>query len=171
MTVEPEPEDLSAFEKAFSNDYLNSDVCVGDMYATWSERDPKYFEPIAKPLMGMRCLRQDPWECTLSFICSQNNNIKRITQLVATIRNNFGQPILSETFAETQGGTSPPLHAFPTLAAFKKGASDAKLRELGFGYRAPYIVETLKTIESKGGESWLRGLRGKPLLEVRAELV
>ena len=42
---------------------------------------------------------------------------------------------------------------------------------MGFGYRAPYIVSTLKTIEEKGGESWIRGLREKPLTEVRSELI
>lgn len=79
MRVEPEPQDLDAFRKRFETEYLNSDVSVAELYTDWSERDPKYFGAIAKPLLGMRCLRQDPWECTLSFICSQNNNIKRIT--------------------------------------------------------------------------------------------
>jgi len=147
------------------DEYLNSKVSVADLYTDWSKRDPKYFEPIAKPLIGMRCLRQDPWECTISFICSQNNNIKRITQLVTAIRNNFGQPIPTST-AEVTG-----LYSFPTLTAFKAGASDQKLRELGFGYRAPYIVESLKTIERNGGETWIRGLRGKTLAEVRSKLI
>jgi N-glycosylase/DNA lyase len=52
------------------------------------------------------------------------------------------------------------LHAFPTLKAFKKKATEPLLRELGFGYRAPYIISSLNTIESKGGEKWLREMRG-----------
>ena len=44
------------------------------------------------------------------------------------------------------------------------------MRELGFGYRAPYIVSTLKTIDDKGGEEWIRSLRGCPLEKVREEL-
>ena len=137
MRVEPGPDDLEQFKTIFVDEYLNSKVNIEKLYAVWSKRDPKYFAPIAKPLVGVRCLRQDPWECTLSFICSQNNNIKRITQLVAAIRDNFGDPIPSQSFA-----TENP-HSFPSLAAFKKGASDAKLRALGFGYRAPYIMATL----------------------------
>lgn len=27
---------------------------------------------------GIRVVRQDPWECLVSFICSSNNNVKRI---------------------------------------------------------------------------------------------
>lgn len=164
VTVEPNPSDLAQFKKEFVTEYLNSDVKVADNYADWSRRDPKYFAPIAAPLLGMRCLRQDPWECTLSFICSQNNNIKRITQLVAAIRNNFGEPIPSDSFRDENP------HAFPSLASFKRTATDQKLRSLGFGYRAPYIIESLKKIEEKGGEAWIRGLRGQPLETVRVEL-
>ena len=162
VKVEPEPSDMAKFKREFVDEYLNASVNVAQMYTIWSKRCPKYFAPIAEPLLGMRCLRQDPWECTLSFICSQNNNIKRITQLVAAFRDNFGPRINAD------GGN---LHAFPTLAQLKRGATDAKLRELGFGYRAPYIVSTLQTIEERGGEDWIRGLRDKPLSEVRTELI
>ena len=84
---------------------------------------------------------------------------------MAAIRDNFGEPIPTTTLG-VEG-----LHAFPSLAAFKSGATDARLRSLGFGYRAPYIVESLKMIESKGGEDWLRGMRGKPVEEVRDQLI
>ena len=63
------------------------------------------------------------------------------------------------------------MHAFPTLKAFKKKATEPLLRELGFGYRAPYIISSLATIESKGGEDWLRSLRGQSLSDVRSELM
>jgi N-glycosylase/DNA lyase len=39
-----------------------------------------------------------------------------------------------------------------------------------FGYRAKYIVETVKSIEEKGGESWLIGLRGKDYKTINEEL-
>jgi N-glycosylase/DNA lyase len=84
-------QELEAFKQNFTKDYLNTEVNVEALYKVWSEKDPKYFAKI--PLKGIRCLRQDPWECTLSFICSQNNNIKRITQLVKTLRNTYGKPI------------------------------------------------------------------------------
>jgi N-glycosylase/DNA lyase len=52
-----------------------------------------------------------------------------------------------------------------------KTATEPQLRELGFGYRANFIAESIKMIEAKGGQTWLEGLRGKPLTEVREQLV
>jgi len=40
------------------------------LYELWSKKDPDYFGKISTQMQGMRCLRQDPWECTMSFICS-----------------------------------------------------------------------------------------------------
>ena len=78
-------------------------------------------------------MRQDPFECTISFILSSNNNIQRITQLVRKLRENFGQVITEEDYA------------FPTLAELEV-VTEPKLRELGLGYRAKYIVDSCKTI-------------------------
>ena len=39
---------------------------------------------------GMRVLRQDPWECTVAYICSANNNIRRIGRIVDMIATAFG---------------------------------------------------------------------------------
>jgi len=138
-------------------------VDVAALYKHWSERDVKYFGKVSDKLTGIRCLRQDPWECTLSFICSQNNNIKRITGLVRSIRNNFGSKICV-------GPDQTDIYAFPSFDAFKEKVTEQKLRELGFGYRAPYIVKSTKYIETKGGASWLDSLRGKPPSVVREEL-
>ena len=84
---------------------------------------------------------------------------------MAAIRNNFGEEIC------TDEDTKERYFAFPTLKQFKGKATDTMLRDLGFGYRAPYIISTLDTIEAKGGEAWLRNMRGKPLDEVRSELI
>lgn len=99
----------------------------------------------------------------MSFICSQNNNIKRIFSLVKTLRQTYGSKInCTSEHAEDQ-------FAFPTLAQMKK-ATDAELRALGFGYRAPYIIKSLDMIEEKGGEEFLLGLRQESLEKCREEL-
>ena|SRR2546421_7851153 len=61
--------------------YLSLDVSLPELYAHWSDVDP-HFKNTALRFAGVRILRQDPWECLVGFICSSNNNIARITQMV-----------------------------------------------------------------------------------------
>lgn len=57
----------------------------------------------------MRVLRQDPVECLLSFICTSNNHVARITTMIERLCQAFGQHLCSLD--------EQPFHAFPSLAA------------------------------------------------------
>ena len=61
--------------------YLSLDVSLPELYAHWCDVD-SHFKNTALRFAGVRILRQDPWECLIGFICSSNNNIARITQMV-----------------------------------------------------------------------------------------
>lgn len=50
------------------------------------------------------------------------------------------------------------LYTFPRLSALARLTED-QLREIGSGYRARYVTETVKILEKQGGESWLYSLR------------
>src|SRR4051812_12911863 len=65
-------------------DYFQLDVSLQDLYKDWSQADPNFAKK-APHLRGIRMLRQDPWENLICFICSSNNNIARITQMVCLI--------------------------------------------------------------------------------------
>jgi len=43
---------------------------------------------------AMRLLRQDPWECLISYVCSQNNSIDRISGIVDLLANCYGDPLV-----------------------------------------------------------------------------
>jgi N-glycosylase/DNA lyase len=45
------------------------------------------------------------------------------------------------------------------------------LKELGFGYRAKYIVGSARMVKEKGGENWLMGLRQLSKEEAKNELI
>lgn len=63
-------------------DYFQLDrVSLAGCYQKWSKVDPN-FSKKAIHFQGIRILRQDPWENLISFICSSNNNINRISQMV-----------------------------------------------------------------------------------------
>ena len=48
---------------------------------------------------------------------------------------------------------------------------EAKLRELGFGYRAKFISQSAKYIHEKCSSDWLNGLREIPYEEAKKELM
>jgi N-glycosylase/DNA lyase len=50
-------------------------------------------EVVTARLQGVRVVRQDPWECLISFICSSNNNIARITQMLDKLRRKYGHQL------------------------------------------------------------------------------
>lgn len=87
---------------------------------------------------GIRILRQDGWECLISFIISQNNNIPRIKKIIATLCRKYGERI--EFLGEEH-------YTFPSIEALSL-ASEAELFELRTGFRAKYIASACKSVAS-----------------------
>lgn len=88
---------------------------------------------------GLRILRQDPWECLISFICSANNNIPRIKTNVEDIAKTFGSKIPGSAFNR---------NAFPSPLELA-GVRETNLREIGLGFRAKYIVSVANRIAER----------------------
>ena len=85
---------------------------------------------------GLRVLNQPPWEALISFVLSANNNVSRIRALTDALCAAYGQ-------AWDCGGVT--LHSFPAperLAA----CTEAELRALKVGYRAPFLIETARRV-------------------------
>lgn len=143
----PDSDDL---EEALRS-YLQLDVSMQSLFTQWIQADSN-LQSAAHAKQGMRVLRQDPWECTISFICSQNNNIKRITKMLDSLRARFGQLIAHKYERDW--------FAFPSLTHLSQ-ASLSDLKGLGLGYRAEYVQKTCGQVRAKGGEEWLKGLRGQ----------
>lgn len=84
---------------------------------------------------GIRILNQQPYECLLSFIISQNNNIPRIKGIISR---------MSETYGTNLGEG----YAFPNLQQLNT-ASEEDLFALRMGFRARYIRDCLDKFVSK----------------------
>ena len=83
---------------------------------------------------GIRILKQDPWEITITFILSANNNIARISGSVARLAERYG-PFLG-TFQ------SRSYYGFPSVEILQKlEINDWKA--LGAGYRAGYLHQAV----------------------------
>ena len=61
--------------------YLNLGTNLTRLYEIWSLADSN-FKKRAPKFTGVRILRQNAWEALVGFICSSNNNIVRISQMV-----------------------------------------------------------------------------------------
>ncbi|KAJ1567886.1 hypothetical protein HK405_004411, partial [Cladochytrium tenue] len=149
-----------AAARAALSDYFRLHASATGMYADWVRRD-RNFRERAAGLDGVRLLRQPPVENLLSFICSSNNNIARITQMINKLRQTFGTPIATDISLSAVPGTtpSPQLYAFPSLAPLTAPDAEPRLRALGFGYRARFLAQTAAELVARGGEKYMLGLR------------
>lgn len=81
---------------------------------------------------GIRILNQEPFEMLISFIISANNHIPRIKAIIERLSSRYGK-------------NCGDYYAFPTVEELSV-ATVEELRELGCGYRAEYIVDTVKAV-------------------------
>lgn len=148
---------------SFLKSYFQLDEPLEELYSEWSGNCNRLAQ-IASCIQGVRIVDQDPWECLVSFICSSNNNIPRITKMLAAIRREYGDPLV--TFKEEDNEKEEVLYSFPSLKTLSAKATEDGLRKIGLGYRAKYLMETMETLESLGGEPYLQELRSisEPIL-------
>lgn len=130
--------------------YLNLEPDLDGLYSQWSGADLNFSKKAPK-FTGVRVLRQDAWEALIGFICSSNNNIARISQMVEKLCVHYGRLI-----GELDGLT---YHDFPTPSALTGNTVETHLRELGFGYRAKYIHQTARIVANERSSGWLDSLR------------
>lgn len=160
----------------FIDSYLNSKISVVELHKHWSKVDSNIPNFNIKSIIvkneqletppdsnrntpdildialpnAVRILNQDPWETLISFIISSNNNIKRISQLCETLCLKYGKFI--GTFNNLPYYSFPKPNEFINLKPNEKltvnkiNKLENELRELGFGYRAKYITNTVKLI-------------------------
>ena len=83
---------------------------------------------------GIHILKQDPIETIISFIISANNNIPRIKKTI-------------EKLCEGYGTNCGDYYAFPTLQQLNN-VSYSFLKEIGCGYRAEYLMDTIKRLQN-----------------------
>lgn len=115
----------------FWQDYFDTELDYGGLIKAFSE--DKTLEAACRG-RGIRVLKQEPFETLISFIISQNNNIKRITGIIQRLCENFGDRV--------RGGYSFP--SAEKLAAL----SPDDLSPLRAGFRAKYIIDAAQKVNS-----------------------
>jgi N-glycosylase/DNA lyase len=107
---------------------------------------------------GLRIIRQDPWECLISYICATYKNIPAIRHMLLNLSSKFGEK-------RTLDGME--FFTFPTPK--KLASAMAKdLLECSLGYRAKYVQDTSKRIFENDFE--LESLRQLPYDQAKKQI-
>jgi N-glycosylase/DNA lyase len=104
---------------------------------------------------GLRLIRQDPWECLLSYLCSSAKSISHIRCIIESLCRCSGKKIL---FGNTLS------YGFPRPRCIQ---NDFQLEEVGAGFRTSFLVKASQSIDEKR----LLRLRDLPLKEARQYLM
>lgn len=89
-------------------------------------------------LNGLRLMRQEPYQCLLSFICATNTSIAMIRRMLTALSVRFGRRVEYDGLK---------FHTFPE----PKRLADASINELckcSVGFRARFIKQAAKVIQS-----------------------
>ena len=139
--------------------YLQLDVNLPHILSSFPQDDDA-LQTAVRACPGLRLLRQDPWECLDSFICSSTKQIVQIRQIIALLCARFGEPVQVPPEVE-------PAFSFPTYERIA-AAAEPDLRQCKLGFRAPYLRGTAQMLAA--GEIDLTRLPEMSLAQARAEL-
>jgi len=114
-----------------------------------------YMKEATAKYRGLRLLRQDPWECLISYICSAANSIPNIKRTVNLIAERFGKPIKLDNY---RSYTFPEPGTLGDVEALKAAKA---------GFRA----ESISAANEMVTDRYLQALPSEPFEAARAKLM
>ncbi|QQY80134.1 N-glycosylase/DNA lyase [Keratinibaculum paraultunense] len=142
--------------KKEGEDVVFSNTNILDFYDIWYDyfdlgrdysriKDELSKDPVLKEAIkfgeGIRILNQDPFETTISFIISANNQIPRIKRSIELISQNYGK------FIGLYNGKK--YFSFPSPNILAEAKEEELEKNCRVGYRAKYIINTSNMINNK----------------------
>ena len=118
----------------------------------------KHIRKALREFWGLRIIKQDPWECLISYICATYKNIPAIKHMLLSLSSKFGEKKLLDGME---------FFTFPT----SEKLANAKAKDLlkcGLGYRAKYVQDTSKRIFENAFE--LERLRHLPYTQAKKQI-
>ncbi|NWK08804.1 DNA repair protein [Marine Group I thaumarchaeote] len=132
--------DKNGIIKSYQNlktDFFRKNDKLDDIIKSISK--DKTVKKAVKKYLCLRILKQDPFQCLISFIISSNSNIQKIKTSLENISKKFGTKIEFE---------NQEFFLFPKPRELSK-ASINEIRSCGVGYRAKFIKDAANMIFSK----------------------
>ncbi len=100
-------------------------------------RKDKLMTKLTNKYHGLRLMRQNPWECMMSYICSSVSNIPNIQKNIQLLSQHFGTKVRAGGY---QSYTFPEIGKINHLKRIKNSKT---------GYRANYLYQVNKIINHK----------------------
>lgn len=143
--------------------FFDADRDYKNIFETLRTRGGEILKKASDFCPGIRILKQDPFECLISFIISQNNNIPRIKKIIGRLCENFGDKIIYK---------DKDHYAFPGPEKLAELTLDG-LTVIKSGFRAKYILDAAQKVNSgeinldliydmnvTGGAEYLKRIKG-----------
>jgi N-glycosylase/DNA lyase len=153
--------DFKASSKNISSDFLWQYFRLDDdLLGVYSQiKKDKYMSEAVTKFHGLRLIRQEPWECLISFICATNKNIPAIKLMISNLCRRFGYPMKFE---------GEDFYTFPSAESLAK-ARLMELRLCKLGYRTERVLETAKLVYNRQFD--LEALKAMPYKRAKKELL
>lgn len=119
----------------------------------------KHIKDAIEASKGLRIIRQEPWECLISYICATYKNIPAIQKMIEALSRRFGEKIRFDGME---------FYTFPTKEEIAS-ATVKELEECGLGYRAKYVHETAKAMYK--ADFNFKQLKGTSYEKAKSELL
>jgi len=117
-------------------------------------QDPVIHQAIKK-YQGMRLIRQDPWECLISFLCSSAKRIPHIRTMIETLCKSSGKKVF---WGNYMGYGFPEPHCIET---------PLQLESVKAGFRTNYLVKACRCMD----RSQLLSLKNLSYREAKGQLM
>ncbi len=92
-----------------------------------------------KKYLGLRILRQDPFQCLISFIVSSNSNIQKIKSNLENLSEKLGKKVEFD---------KKEFHLFPNSKSIAYSSIE-QINSCGLGYRSKFVFDAANMVESK----------------------
>ncbi len=112
-----------------------------------------------KEYWGLRLIRQDPWECLISYICATYKSIPAIRLMLNKMAKKFGEKTVLDGLE---------FYTFPECKKLAE-ASERDLLDCGLGYRTKYVLETSRRIWQSNFD--LESIKKQPYSEAKKALM
>lgn len=141
----------------FLKSYFRLDDDLPEIYSSIIK--DKHIEAAIERFEGLRLIRQEPWECLISYICATNKNIPAIRDMILNLSKRFGNRLLLD---------GQHLYTFPDPHDIANADAE-ELKACKLGFRAERVLEVSRKVST--GEFNLEALRTLIYEEAKNELM